>query len=109
METKPEINKKIVIPVMAIAAGILIANVHYTQPILKDMAEATHVTDEKIGKVYMLAQLGYCLGMFFLLPLGDKLRRKNLTLILCGLLCIALLLMSVSTSYTMLCVLSLWE
>lgn len=106
METKPEINKKIVIPVMAIAAGILIANVHYTQPILKDMAEATHVTDEKIGKVYMLAQLGYGLGMFFLLPLGDKLRRKNLTLILCGLLCIALLLMSVSTSYTMLCVLS---
>lgn len=106
MTANKQINSKIVIPVMAIAAGIMIANLYYNQPILKDMALAAHVSDAKIGKIAMLTQLGYGLGMFFVIPLGDKLRRKNLILGISSLLCIALILISISSSYIILCVLS---
>ena len=54
----------------------------------------------------MLSQLGYGLGMFFLLPLGDKLNRKNLILLLCGLLILTLILFAYSSSLTVICTLS---
>lgn len=106
MTIHKEINNKTVIPIMAIAAGIMIANLYYNQPILKDMALAAHVSDAKIGKIAMLTQLGYGLGMFFVIPLGDKLRRKNLILAISGILCLVLVLMSLSSSYLVLCILS---
>lgn len=106
MTTNKQINSKTIIPIMAIAAGIMIANLYYNQPILKDMALAAHVSDAKIGKISMLAQLGYGLGMFFIIPLGDKLRRKSLILGISSLLCLSLVLISISSSYTILCVLS---
>jgi predicted MFS family arabinose efflux permease len=106
MITNKQINSKTVIPIMAIAAGIMIANLYYNQPILKDMALAAHVSDTKIGKIAMLTQLGYGLGMFFVIPLGDKLRRKNLILGISSLLCLALILISLSSSYIVLCILS---
>lgn len=106
MEINPETNNKRAIPIMAFAAGVLIANLYYNQPILKDIAAAIHVSDAKIGKISMLTQLGYGLGMFFLIPLGDKLRRKNLILTISSILCIALVSISFTHSYTLLCVLS---
>ncbi|MBS7233377.1 MFS transporter [Flavobacterium psychroterrae] len=106
MTTNKQINSKIVIPIMAIACGIMIANLYYNQPILKDMALAAHVSDAKIGKISMLAQLGYGLGMFFIIPLGDKLRRKSLILGISALACLALILISLSSSYVVLCILS---
>lgn len=106
MTTNKQINSKTIIPIMAIAAGIMIANLYYNQPILKDMALAAHVSDAKIGKISMLAQLGYGLGMFFIIPLGDKLRRKSLILGISTLLCLSLVLISISSSYTILCCLS---
>jgi predicted MFS family arabinose efflux permease len=75
-----------IIPLMAVAAGITVANIYYNQPILKDISQSVHATDAEIGKVAMFSQLGYGLGMFFLIPLGDKVNRKRLILLLCGLL-----------------------
>jgi predicted MFS family arabinose efflux permease len=79
-----------IIPLMAVAAGITVANIYYNQPILKDISHSIHATDAEIGKVAMFSQLGYGLGMFFLIPLGDKVHRKNLILLLSGLLIITL-------------------
>ncbi|TWR27162.1 MFS transporter [Mucilaginibacter achroorhodeus] len=79
-----------VIPVMAVAAGVTVANIYYNQPILKDIGQSVQATGAEIGKVSMFAQLGYGLGMFFLIPLGDKVNRKNLILLLSSLLIVAL-------------------
>ncbi|MBF4516896.1 MFS transporter [Flavobacterium sp. ANB] len=106
MEINQETNNKRAIPVMAFAAGVLIANLYYNQPILKDIALSAHVSDAKIGKISMLAQLGYGLGMFFIIPLGDKLRRKNLILTISSILCVALVGISFTNSYPILCILS---
>lgn len=78
MHRSPGHKEAYTIPVMAIAAGVIVANVYYNQPILNQIGLAFHTTESKIGKMSMLAQLGYGLGMFFLLPLGDKVNRKKL-------------------------------
>lgn len=92
---------------MAVAAGITVANIYYNQPILKEMALSLGATDNEIGKVSMFAQIGYGLGMFFLIPLGDKVNRKKLILLLlCG-LSLVLLLMVLSKGIVLVWILSL--
>lgn len=95
-----------IIPLMAVSAGVIVANIYYNQPILNEIGQALHVSESQIGRISMLSQLGYGLGMFFLLPLGDKLNRKNLILLLCGLLILTLTLFAFSSTLTGICVLS---
>jgi predicted MFS family arabinose efflux permease len=95
-----------IIPLMAVSAGVIVANIYYNQPILNEIGQALQVSESQIGKVSMLSQLGYGLGMFFLLPLGDKLNRKNLILLLCGLLIVTLTLFAFSSTLMGICILS---
>lgn len=81
---------------MAVAAGITVANIYYNQPILKEMAVSLHASDAEIGRVSMFSQLGYGLGMFFLIPMGDMVNRKRLILMLLISLMVALVLMVLS-------------
>lgn len=95
-----------VIPLMAAAAGVIVANIYYNQPILKEIALSLQVSESQIGKISMLSQLGYGLGMFFLLPLGDKVNRKKLILLLCSLLVLTLFFITLTSSLTVLYILS---
>lgn len=95
-----------VIPLMALAAGVIVANIYYNQPILKEIALSLQVNESQIGKISMLSQLGYGLGMFFLLPLGDKVNRKKLILLLCVLLVLTLFCITLTSSLTVLYILS---
>lgn len=98
--------RPVVIPLMAISAGIIVANVYYNQPILKEIGLSVNATESEIGKISMISQLGYGLGMFFLLPLGDKVNRKNLIIGLAGLLSITLVMVAFSTSLLQVSILS---
>lgn len=102
------INKenKWIIPVMAFSAGTIVANVYYSQPILRNIAETLGKSESAVGKISVLAQLGYGLGMFFLLPLGDKLNRKKLILCICLTLIVMLLTLANTTNYSLLLILS---
>lgn len=91
---------------MAVSAGVIVANIYYNQPILKEIGLSVHASESEVGRISMLAQFGYGLGMFFLLPLGDKLNRKNLILLLCGLLVLSLIMVSYTSSLWGICVLS---
>ena len=79
------------ITIMAISAGICVANIYYNQPILKDIALSLHTTEANVGLVSVLAQAGYGFGLFFITPLGDKINRKKLILSMQVLLIAALL------------------
>ncbi|NJI72819.1 MFS transporter [Sphingobacterium kitahiroshimense] len=102
------INKqnKWIIPIMSFSAGTIVANVYYSQPILRNIAESLGKSENAVGKIAVLAQLGYGLGMFFLLPLGDKLNRKKLILSICLTLIVMLLILANTTNFTLLLVLS---
>lgn len=95
-----------VIPLMAVSAGIIVANVYYNQPILREIGLTMQASESEIGKISMISQLGYGLGMFFLLPLGDKVNRKNLIVLLSALLCLSLILVSFSNTLLQISILS---
>jgi predicted MFS family arabinose efflux permease len=71
---------------MAGAAGIVVANNYYNQPLLADFALAFHTGERQAGMVSVAAQTGYALGLLLFVPLGDKLERRSM---LRTLLCIA--------------------
>ena len=83
---------------MAIAAGASVANIYYNQPILREIALSLDVSDNKAGMISMLTQIGYGLGLFFITPLGDKISRKRLIIILLTLLDAVLFLMFTAVS-----------
>jgi predicted MFS family arabinose efflux permease len=92
--------------IMAIAAGVAVANIYYNQPILKEIAFTYHATEAQVGLISMFSQIGYGLGLFFITPLGDKVNKKNLILILLLVLFASLLLMSLAVSIPQLWILS---
>ncbi|ADG92830.1 major facilitator superfamily MFS_1 [Arcobacter nitrofigilis DSM 7299] len=84
------INKKQIF-VMSATAGISVANIFYNQPILNDIAKDLNTSHLAVGNLPTFSQIGYGLGIFFLSPLGDKMDRKKLIIILHVLLGLSLL------------------
>lgn len=67
--------------VMTIATGLCVANLYYCQPLLYQMQVDLGVTEVEMGAIPTLTQLGYALGMLFLIPLGDLYEKKKLILL----------------------------
>lgn len=78
------------VAVMAVAAGVTVANLYYSQPILSAIAASFHASEEQIGTLPVLTQAGYGLGLLLLTPLGDMVDRKKLVVVLEVLLSFAL-------------------
>lgn len=80
---------------MAVATGLSVANCYYNQPLLGSMAKDFGVSDFSASMVATLTQIGYVVGLVFVIPLGDLVSRKQLILTnyiisSCALLAIAL-------------------
>ncbi|KQV42715.1 MULTISPECIES: MFS transporter [unclassified Rhizobium] len=77
---------------MATAAGIAVANIYYNQPML-GIIENEFRHQPVTGYIPTATQLGYALGLLFLLPLGDIVHRRKLIIgqfiLLAGALAIA--------------------
>jgi predicted MFS family arabinose efflux permease len=65
---------------MTIATGVIVANNYYNQPLLALMAKDFGVPESSISNIAMLTQIGYAMGLLLLVPLGDRLRRRQLIL-----------------------------
>lgn len=71
---------KIVTLIFATAAGLSVANIYYAQPLLGSLAEDFGMTTASVGIVVTLTQVGYGLGLIFLVPLGDLVSPRRLIL-----------------------------
>lgn len=61
---------------LAVAAGVAVANLYYAQPLAARMAEDLGVAAEAVGTALVATQIGYALGMVLLVPLGDSRERR---------------------------------
>lgn len=76
---------------LAVAGGLLVANLYYNQPLLSEIANTFKVTSQEAGLISTFTQLGYALGIFLLVPLGDIKEKRKLILVLTFLVIMALL------------------
>jgi predicted MFS family arabinose efflux permease len=67
---------------MAIAVGVVVANLYYAQPLEDTLTRSLHTSIGAIGLVIALLQIGYAIGMAMLVPLGDLLERRRLIMVL---------------------------
>ncbi|MFE6866416.1 MFS transporter [Kitasatospora sp. NPDC057692] len=95
------------IVLLAVASGSTVANLYYAQPLLSALAEAFHTDTGTAGTLITLTQIGYVLGMVFLVPLGDRLEKRNLISALLAVTTLALVAAGLSTGFPMLLVASL--
>jgi predicted MFS family arabinose efflux permease len=87
---------------MAAGAGIGVANIYFCQPLLVEMARTFSVSEHAIKWVPVLTQLGTALGLMLLVPLGDVVERRALTVRLTVALGAASMLMALAPSYAFL-------
>ncbi len=87
---------------MAIATGLIVANLYYCQPLVILIAKEFLIAEEKAATITYLTQAGYAIGMFVMVPLGDKLERKKQIQFTAFSAIIALILAATSKSFLML-------
>ncbi|WP_234117489.1 MFS transporter [Clostridium hydrogenum] len=85
------------IVLMSIACAASAANLYYSQPLLEQISRFFNVSSSIIGISAMLIQIGYAIGLVFLVPLGDIKERRRLIMIM--LFCSAIALFSISLSF----------
>lgn len=77
-------------PLFAVASGVAVANVYVAQPLLATLGKEFGIDAATVGVLVTLTQVGYGLGLFLLVPLGDLLDRGRLVVTQLALLAVAL-------------------
>ncbi len=96
-----------VVFLLAAGAGLSVASIYYSQPMLGMMGADFHAGVADAGMVPTLTQLGYALGILLLAPLGDRYDRRRIILVKGALLTLTLLLCAFAASFPLLLLSSL--
>ena len=75
---------------MAAASGATVANLYYNQPLLGHIGRELGASGGALGLVPTLTQVGYAVGMLFIVPLGDSLERRRVIVTMSMLVTLAL-------------------
>ncbi|MEO3754746.1 MFS transporter [Streptomyces sp. B6B3] len=85
-----------VVMLFAVACGAAVANVYFSQPLLVTMGHDLAMSPALVGSVVTLTHVGYGLGLFLLVPLGDVANRGRLVVAQLLLLVVALVVVAVA-------------
>ncbi|MCR8964159.1 MFS transporter [Brevibacillus halotolerans] len=66
---------------LATACGIIVANLYYAQPLVGLISTAIGLSTSSAGLIVTLTQIGYVVGLLFLVPLGDIVENRKLVVI----------------------------
>nr|WP_226488518.1 MFS transporter [Pseudomonas sp. B20] len=86
----------------ATTCALSVANVYFAQPLLDSMSASLSVGTGVIGIVVTATQIGYALGLLFVVPLGDMLNRRTLILTQMLISAVALCAVGLSQNWGML-------
>lgn len=76
---------------LAAACGLIAANLYYAQPLAGPIGASLGLAPAATGLIVTLTQIGYGIGLLFIVPLGDLVETRKLVRILIALAALALL------------------
>jgi predicted MFS family arabinose efflux permease len=74
---KPKLTQGLIL-LFAFCCGAIVANIYYAQPLIELIAPAIGLSAGTASFIVSLTQIGYALGLIFLVPLGDLMENKRL-------------------------------
>jgi predicted MFS family arabinose efflux permease len=63
---------------MAVTCAVTVANLYYAQPLLDSISSSLRVSQGSASLLVTVGQLGYAVGLLFIVPAGDIVRRRPL-------------------------------
>lgn len=63
---------------LASACGLIVANLYYAQPLVGPISASMGISESLSGLIVTMTQLGYAIGLLFLVPLSDLLENRRL-------------------------------
>ncbi|MET8878048.1 MFS transporter [Nocardia sp. NPDC004604] len=95
------------VALLAVATGLSVANLYYAQPLLSTLAQVFGISAATAGVLATVTQIGYVLGMLFLVPLGDRFEKRRLAAVLLAVTSLAMAIAGAATGFPMLVLASL--
>jgi predicted MFS family arabinose efflux permease len=83
---------------MAAATGLSVGNNYFAQPLLDLLGRELQLSTTVAGMIITAAQVGYGLGLLLLVPLGDLVERRRLTVLLYAATAVFLLVSASATN-----------
>ena len=96
------VRTKFLAILFAICSGLAIGNLYWAQPLLVQIMDGFGLPAANGGLLFTATQIGYAMGILFILPLGDFVRRKRMIAIVMVLSVLALVSCAISPSFIIL-------
>ncbi|GMA98072.1 MFS transporter [Pelosinus sp. IPA-1] len=78
VQTKTNTVPNWVTLLLAIACGVIVANLYYAQPLIGLISVDTNLSAASAGLIVTLTQVGYVIGLLFIVPLSDLIENRRL-------------------------------
>src|SRR5260221_10447002 len=75
---------------LALACGLTVANVYFSQSLLAEIARDFGVSGAAGRMIAMFSQVGYTIGILLVVPMGDMIEPRRLVLVLLAIVAAAL-------------------
>jgi predicted MFS family arabinose efflux permease len=79
---KKQTNEKIIpswlILLLAASCGVIVANLYYAQPLVGVISSSIGLSANSSGLIVTLTQIGYVVGLLFIVPMGDIVENRRL-------------------------------
>lgn len=87
---------------MACCTGLIVANIYYCQPLIVLISNEFGVAEAQAGTITFFTQVGYALGLLFIVPLGDMLEKRRQIVVTTGCTVVFLMLAALAPSLALL-------
>lgn len=88
---QPQLSPWIVL-LLASACGLIVANLYYAQTVVGPISMTTGLSSAASGLIVTLTQLGYVIGLLFIVPLSDIIENRRLATLSLIVLVLALII-----------------
>lgn len=80
-QSKSKSTPNWIMMLLAVSCGIIVANLYYAQTLVGPISIAMGLSPRSAGLIVTLTQVGYVLGLLFIVPLSDIIENRRLTVV----------------------------